>query len=74
MPQPCRMPSDYFGSTDTGVDTSATAVADSDPALVEMVLRNLIANAIRYTERGGVLIAVRPRGDTLVVRAGQGVR
>lgn len=37
----------------------------SDPLLVERILRNLIANAIRYTERGGVLVALRQRGDRL---------
>jgi signal transduction histidine kinase/FixJ family two-component response regulator len=34
----------------------------SDPALVELILRNLISNAIRYTERGGVLVACRVHG------------
>jgi signal transduction histidine kinase/DNA-binding NarL/FixJ family response regulator len=37
----------------------------SDPLLVERILRNLIANAIRYTECGGVLVALRQRGDHL---------
>ena len=37
----------------------------SDPALVERILRNLISNAIRYTERGRVLIACRPHGNAL---------
>jgi signal transduction histidine kinase len=39
----------------------------SDPVLLERILRNLIANAIRYTERGGVLAAARRRGDALVL-------
>lgn len=39
----------------------------SDPLLVERILRNLIANAIRYTERGGVLVALRRRGQRLKV-------
>jgi signal transduction histidine kinase len=33
----------------------------SDPVLVERTLRNLISNAIRYTESGGVLVACRNR-------------
>jgi signal transduction histidine kinase/ActR/RegA family two-component response regulator len=37
----------------------------SDPVLVELILRNLVSNAIRYTERGGVLLACRRRGDEL---------
>lgn len=40
---------------------------DSDATLVEMILRNLVSNAIRYTERGGVLIACRRRGAAAVV-------
>ncbi|HSD60216.1 MAG TPA: ATP-binding protein [Burkholderiales bacterium] len=39
--------------------------AHSDPLLVERVLRNLVSNAIRYTERGGILVACRPRGAAL---------
>jgi signal transduction histidine kinase/CheY-like chemotaxis protein len=44
-------------------ETQATVM--SDPALVEMMLRNLVSNAIRYTTRGGVLVACRTRGGTL---------
>lgn len=33
----------------------------SDPSLLELVLRNLITNAIRYTEQGGVLVGARRR-------------
>lgn len=39
----------------------------SDPVLLERILRNLVANAIRYTERGGVLAAARRRGNALVL-------
>lgn len=38
-------------------------VARSDPALVELILRNLVSNAIRYTARGGLLVACRKHGD-----------
>jgi PAS domain S-box-containing protein len=37
--------------------------ARTDPALLERVLRNLIENALRYTRAGGVLLALRRRGD-----------
>jgi signal transduction histidine kinase/ActR/RegA family two-component response regulator len=40
----------------------------SDPVLLERILRNLIANAIRYTDVGGVLITVRPRQNNWVVQ------
>ena len=35
----------------------------SDPALLARIVRNLVANAVRYTERGGVLLGCRRRGD-----------
>ncbi len=34
----------------------------SDPVLLDRMLRNLLANAIRYTNMGGVLIGCRHRG------------
>ena len=36
---------------------------DSDALLLQRVIRNLLANAIRYTQKGGVLLAARSRGD-----------
>lgn len=39
----------------------------SDPGLVELILRNLVANAIRYTEHGGLLVGCRYRGGQVVV-------
>lgn len=43
------------------VRPSACAVW-ADPLLLEQVLRNLVSNAVRYTDRGGVLVGVRPLG------------
>ena len=37
----------------------------SDPVLVELIVRNLVSNAIRYTKRGGILVACRRRGDDI---------
>lgn len=34
----------------------------SDPVHLERILRNLLSNAVRYTERGGVLLGCRRRG------------
>ncbi|TAJ76964.1 MAG: response regulator [Gallionellaceae bacterium] len=43
-----------------------SAVADTDPILLERILVNLISNAIRYTPIGGrVVVAGRSRGDKL---------
>lgn len=35
----------------------------SDQVMLEQILRNLVSNAVRYTEHGGVLVAARRRGD-----------
>ncbi|VTU39195.1 ATP-binding response regulator [Variovorax sp. PBL-E5] len=42
-------------------------VVRSDPALVALILRNLVSNAIRYTEQGGVLVACRARGSEVLL-------
>ena len=42
-------------------------VAQADPALVEMVVRNLLINAVRYTDRGAVLLGCRRRGERAVI-------
>ncbi|MES1179468.1 MAG: hybrid sensor histidine kinase/response regulator [Myxococcales bacterium] len=43
------------------------ATVRSDAALLERVLGNLVANAIRYTHTGGVLVGCRKRGQTLTI-------
>jgi len=50
--------------------------ARTDAALLERILRNLIENAIRYTDRGGLLIGAFRRGDRLridIVDSGIGI-
>ncbi|MDO8990772.1 MAG: ATP-binding protein [Sideroxyarcus sp.] len=43
------------------------AVVRTDPVLLELILRNLVTNAIRYTERGGVLVGCRKQGAHIVL-------
>lgn len=52
-------------------------VVHGDPLLVERIVRNLVSNAIRYTNDGGVLVACRARGDKVWVQvwdSGLGIR
>lgn len=44
------------------------AIVVSDRMLLARILRNLIGNALRYTESGGVLISFRGRGDAILVQ------
>lgn len=41
---------------------------ESDPILVERIVRNLVSNAVRYTEVGKILVGCRRRGQTLKVQ------
>ncbi len=43
-------------------------VAFADPLLVERILRNLVSNAIRYTNDGSVLVGCRQRGGRLLLQ------
>jgi signal transduction histidine kinase len=48
----------------------------SDPLLLERILLNLVTNAIRYTDRGGILVGCRRRGKNLLIQIwdnGQGI-
>lgn len=39
----------------------------SDPSMLGRIIRNLIGNAIKYTDTGGVLVGVRVRANELVL-------
>jgi signal transduction histidine kinase/CheY-like chemotaxis protein len=41
----------------------STAVVASNPALLESIVRNFVANAIVHADRGAVLVGCRRRGD-----------
>jgi signal transduction histidine kinase/CheY-like chemotaxis protein len=62
--------SQYFRpiAVDRGLDLRLRSDGEwvvSDPALLEQVLGNLLSNALRYTTRGGVLVAARKRGQAI---------
>lgn len=53
-----------------------TAWVRSDPALLERIVVNLVSNALRYTEHGGVVVGARRRGpdiELMVVDSGVGI-
>jgi signal transduction histidine kinase len=39
----------------------------SDPLLLERIVRNLVANALAFTARGGVVVGARRRGDSVAI-------
>jgi two-component system, sensor histidine kinase len=43
-------------------------VVDSDPVLVERILRNLVSNAVLYTERGRIVVGCRRRGPRIALQ------
>src|SRR5690606_39471843 len=44
---------------------ATSAWVHSDPQLLRRVLQNFLANAVRYTARGGVLLGARRDGDSV---------
>jgi len=49
---------------------STSARIETDPRLLEQILRNLLGNAIKYTETGKILLGVRHRGRSLRIEVG----
>jgi signal transduction histidine kinase/ActR/RegA family two-component response regulator len=47
---------------------SSAVWLDTDPVIVSRVLSNLVANALRYTTEGGVLVACRRRGANVEIQ------
>ena len=64
-----RMALEFAGQAeDKGIQLHVqpcSAMVRTDRDLLERILRNLLANAVRYTDRGRVLLGCRRRGDHL---------
>ena len=55
-------------ATNAGLDFRLHArpsLVKTDQRMLIRIVRNLLSNAFRYTRQGGVLLALRPRGDRL---------
>ena len=67
-----RVCDDYMGEAAAkGLTLShvrCRAIVDSDPALVERIVRNLISNAVRYTDAGRIVVGCRRRGSSVVMQ------
>jgi CheY-like chemotaxis protein len=66
-----RLRSAFAGSaTDKGLRLEiepGTCVLNTDPVLLESILRNLISNAVRYTRHGEVTVQCCTRGDIATI-------
>ena len=53
-------------AVDKGLDlriVTSSLFVDADHALLSRIVQNLVANAVRYTERGKILVGLRRRGE-----------
>lgn len=46
----------------------ARVMVHSDPALIKRILRNLLDNALKFTETGGILLGCRRRGRDIAIQ------
>ena len=61
----------YMDAAHKGLTLRVRACTENihgDPQLLERIMRNLVSNALRYTEHGGILISARRRGDKVILQ------
>jgi CheY-like chemotaxis protein/anti-sigma regulatory factor (Ser/Thr protein kinase) len=46
----------------------SSLMLNTDPALLERIIRNLLENALRYTDQGHILLGCRRRGDKVLIQ------
>lgn len=69
----------YMDAAHKGLTLRVRACAGNilgDPQLLERIMRNLVSNALRYTDRGGILISARRHGDKVILQVrdtGEGI-
>jgi two-component system, sensor histidine kinase len=75
-----RIAADFAAQADArGIELTVVRsrlAVDSDPLLLERILRNFLANAIRYTDKGRIVVGARRREDAVridVVDTGPGI-
>lgn len=59
-----------YGATEKGLSlrfVPSSLPVRTDPHLLEQMVRNLLANALKYTRKGRILIGCRRRGDALTI-------
>jgi signal transduction histidine kinase len=44
------------------------AIVDTDPVLLERIVRNLVSNAVRYTDAGRIVVGCRRRGARVAIQ------
>jgi CheY-like chemotaxis protein len=47
------------------IEATAPELIDSDPTRLQQILKNLLSNALKFTERGGVALSITGTGDTI---------
>ncbi|WP_142846872.1 PAS domain S-box protein [Telmatospirillum sp. J64-1] len=66
-----RMEADFRpAAQDRGLEfrvVPSSMIVRSDPALLSRIVQNLVANAVRYTQRGRILVGCRRRGKVLSI-------